>query len=303
VLAATGARTAHVGALPLDALRMLAAIEWEDPRNDPAAAEPTPTPLAAAALERAERRRRHGGSGGSGWPGGSDGASTSSGASTSGGDRRQLALARTDSSGAASCSGASTCGGGDDALRSPYENPSRHLLSRPSALQLLSTLSATTAALPRNAVLLLHLCSSQLAGIVETPSLGPALRNGGGASSSCGSGSTIATSTVLSVCSEISADCGAATAASDSPRAESLWSDMSALSLGQLSASAAGSESGGSNPPGGRGHDPSEAWLAPEDLLPLTRRSMLVVVDGEGAQAFAKLQVRGCRPLGLRLRA
>ncbi|GBF98670.1 hypothetical protein Rsub_11664 [Raphidocelis subcapitata] len=286
VLATSGARQARVGDLPLDALRMLQAIEWEDARDDPAAAEPSPTPLAAAVLERAERRKRNGGSGG-GWPGGSDGASTStsSGASTSTGDRQPLVLARTDSSSAASCSGASTCGGRGGERSSPFENPSRHLLSRPSALQLLSTLTTTIAALPRNAILLLHLCCDQLASIADPPGLGGS--GGGGANSaplSSASGASSSTGALHSACSEISADCGAATTASDSPRAESLWSDMSALSAGQLS------ESGGSNPPGGRERDPREATLAPEDLLPLTRRSLLVVVDGEGAQAFAKLE-------------
>jgi hypothetical protein len=100
----------------------------------------------------------------------------------------------------------------------PYENPSKHLVYRPTALQLLSILTTTMELLPRDGVLLLHVAAAQCGG-----------RGGGDLRAALSSTSNLT--------GEIAPGDG------DSPHPDNV-SDVSGLSFGALTVSNAGTESG-----------------------------------------------------------
>lgn len=125
---------------------MLQALEWED-----AYSSPTPPggehPMPLTSLEK-ERDGKASGGGGDKKGGGSKGSK-----SRSAGEKAEVAAAENGSTASGSASGSGGAG-------SQYENPSKHLVYRPTSMQLLSILTTTMEVLPREGVLLLYLSAN-----------------------------------------------------------------------------------------------------------------------------------------------
>ncbi|KAI8464968.1 MAG: protein SCAI [Monoraphidium minutum] len=230
VIASYYPRQVKIAELPLDSFRMLQALEWEDAyssANPPQGAHPMP--LAA--------------------PGAKDGGKGGKGAEANG------------AAGLAAGGGAAAGPAGG----SQYENPSKHLLYRPTALQLLSILTTTAELLPRDGLLLLYLSAASGRG-------GGELRGAAGAFAS--------TSHLMSGDGGPEGEGGSLADNS---------SDASGLSIGALTVSNSGTETGLNLGPA-KALDSADATLTPEDLVHLTRRSLFLVVDADNAAAFLRLQ-------------
>ena len=249
VIASYYPRQVKIAELPLDSFRMLQALEWEDAYS---AGAPPPPPAGAGggpadpiAEERAAKAAAAAGK-------------KAAAAGGKGGKVAALQAAENGSVGSGT-GGSSGSGGGPP----PFESPSKHLVYRPTSLQLLSILTTTVEVLPRDGVLLLYLSAS---------SRGELPRGGALASTS------------NLVTSEITAG-----GDGDSPHPDSA-SDVSGLSIGALTVSNASTEAAGLNLGPAKASDAADAYISPDDLAPLTRRSLFLVVDADNAAAFARLQ-------------
>lgn len=207
-----------IAELPLDCFRMLQALEWEDAfcsANPPAAEHPMPIkpsnsdkdlknskgPGAVAATAAATAGKKGASNGVKGGKGSADKAAAAA-----------EVAADTRSVGSGS-------GSGSGGAASLFENPSKHLVYRPSATQLLSILTTTMEVLPRDGVLLLYL--SALSG---------------------GKGADLKTGGAFSSTSNLMAGEGGA-ADGDGPLQDNM-SDVSALSIGALTVANSTVESG-----------------------------------------------------------
>jgi len=151
-------RQVKIAELPLDTFRMLQALEWEDAYTNPATAAQAASsnPVAAAMARGAggQGATTGGGGGGAGGGGatGGGGAKTTGGGGGGGGGLGALPTHG---------GGGGTTGGGALTLGLPLENPSKHLVYRPTSMQLLAILTTTVEVMPRDAVLLLYLSAQQ----------------------------------------------------------------------------------------------------------------------------------------------
>lgn len=315
-------RQVKIAELPLDTFRMLQALEWEDAYTNPATAmqAASSNPVAAAMA-------RSGAGGG-----------TAGGAKTGGGGKTDGGAGGTTGGGAAALL---TAGG------PPLENPSKHLVYRPTSMQLLAILTTSVEVMPRDAVLLLYLSSAQQQAMVGsgvgsaqgagsmTPGSYSAAGSVGGSGGAPGPRGVLplaASSASLRQQAAAGSVGGAPTAgpgSSSLPDGDTL-SEMSGAapssSIVTLSAAAGGAvgppllplplaggliNQGGGGGAAGAGAGGSagagtleginlgppraldaatDAFLVPEDLVHLTRRTLLLVVEADNAAAFARLQ-------------
>jgi hypothetical protein len=343
-------RQVKIAELPLDTFRMLQALEWEDAYTNPA------TAMQAASSNPVAAAMARSGAGG--------GGATAGGAKTGGG------AGKTDGGGGGN--NALTAGGAAFTGGLPLENPSKHLVYRPTSMQLLAILTTSVEVMPRDAVLLLYLSAQQQAGGLGG-STGVAGSGGIGGPGSGGMGGGSMTPGSYSAAGSVGggdrgapgprgvlplaassaslrqqAAAGAASGAGSvggaptaGPGSSSLpddtLSEMSGAapssSIVTLSAAAggavgppllplplagglinqqgggggggaAGGAAGGGAPGNGgagtleginlgppRALDAAtDAFLVPEDLVHLTRRTLLLVVEADNAAAFARLQ-------------
>ncbi|GBF98142.1 hypothetical protein Rsub_10554 [Raphidocelis subcapitata] len=261
-----------IAELPLDSFRMLQALEWEDAYSGgtaaPSAEPATPALRGAEANGGARRGPLGGGVGGGGGGGGSV-------VGTGGERQRGGGRAAGGEDGALPGVGAgSVAGSSGSAAASPFENPSKHLVYRPTSLQLLSILTTTVEVLPRDGILLLHVAAAGGRGELR----------GGGADAAAGGGAGGTASHPAAQGGEI------APHEADSPRPDSA-SDVSGLSLGALTVSHVAGE-GGLNLGPAKAQDSADATLMPEDLLHLTRRTLFLVLDADNAANFAPISGR-----------
>ncbi|KAI8476092.1 MAG: protein SCAI [Monoraphidium minutum] len=240
VLASYYPRQVKIAELPLDSFRMLQALEWEDAYSGTAPPQGEhPMPLAGGKEAKGAGGGREKAGGGGGKGGGAENGSTASG----------------------SVAGSGSASGGGP---SQYENPSKHLVYRPTSMQLLSILTTTVELLPRDGLLLLYLSAASGRG-------GGDLRSGGAFAS---------TSNLMS---------GEIAPHGEEGRDPDCMSDVSGISLGALAVTNGGAE-GGLNLGPAKAQDASDAVLLPEDIAHLTRRSLFLVVDADNAHTFARLQ-------------
>jgi len=145
--------------------------------------------------------------------------------------------------------------------KAAMENPTKHLVYRPTAMQLLSILTTTVEVMPRESVLLLYLSalSSRSGGLTKgTPF----------SSTSC-------------LTSEI------APADVESPPPDNM-SDISIPSVSALMVPQ-GPQDGVHLGPSKSLEGSVDCFLTPEDLVHLTRRSLFLVVDSENSNVFMRL--------------
>jgi len=175
------AKQIKIAELPLDSFRMLQALEWEDAYSQPGVdrAVPLETPTAASAAAMGSGSKRGGGSG-------------------------RPSMLENGSAGSGSGSGGP----------SPFENPSKHMVYRPTSMQLLSILTTTMEVLPQDGVLLLYLSAAGGAGLLRT---------------------AVASASTSNLTSEISP--------ADSPHPDNA-SDVSGLSISALTIAGGGAERG-----------------------------------------------------------
>lgn len=141
-----------------------------------------------------------------------------------------------------------------------HENPAKHLVYRPTAMQLLSILTTTVETMPKDSVLLLYV--SAMAGHNELA------KSGAFPSTSC-------------LTSEI------APADSESPVPDNM-SDVSVPSASALITHNNATEGIHLGP--SKALDPTDSYLVPEDIVHLTRRTLFLVVDSDNSLAFTRLQ-------------
>jgi hypothetical protein len=319
-------RQVKIAELPLDTFRMLQALEWEDAYTNPATAmqAASSNPVAAAM------------------------ARSGAGGATGGGGK----------------TGGGATGGGAAALTGgvPLENPSKHLVYRPTSMQLLAILTTTVEVMPRDAVLLLYLSAQQQQvgagvggasvqgggsltpgsfsaagsvtgglgapgprGVLPLAASSASLRQQAAAGASAGSvggaptagpGSSSLPDDTLSEMSgaapsssivTLSAAAGGAAGPPllPLPLAGGLINQQTVAAAaagggaannnannagGSANANAAGTLEGINLGPPRALDAATDAFLVPEDLVHLTRRTLLLVVEADSASAFMRLQ-------------
>jgi hypothetical protein len=143
------------------------------------------------------------------------------------------------------------------------ENPAKHLVYRPTAMQLLSILTTTVEVMPKESLLLLYVSAMSnrtSAGLTRT-------------------GTPFASTSCLT--SEISPE------GSDGTGADNM-SDASIPSVSALTVSTPSSE-GVNLGPSKNQEGSVDSVLTPEDLVHLTRRSLFLVIDADCSPAFMRL--------------
>ncbi|WIA13478.1 hypothetical protein OEZ85_007056 [Tetradesmus obliquus] len=151
------------------------------------------------------------------------------------------------------------------------ENPAKHLVYRPTAMQLLSILTTTMEVMPKESIMLLYISASSARSDLARCAPYP--------STSC-------------LTSEI------APADLEPPPADNM-SDVSVPSMSALTVHGGPNAGEGVHLGPVKGSSSSsgsveavDSYLLPEDLLHLTRRSLFLVVDSDNSSSFMRLQ--GC---------
>lgn len=222
-------RQVKIAELPLDSFRMLQALEWEDQYSSatpPANEHPMPLPRSGSKGNLSE------GMGG-----------------------------RRNSTGNLAENGVPEMGGN----KGPMENPAKHLVYRPTTMQLLSILTTTVEIMPKESILLLYVSAASGRGELGKSAPFP--------STSCLT-SEIAPGDLESVppdnMSDVSVPSMSALTVQSGPAVSA-----EGINLGPI-------KEGSS----------ADSFLLPEDLVHLTRRSLFLIIDSDNSTAFNKLH--GC---------